>query len=208
MRNLFVILFSCLLVSVSTATTAYAQKLPKAVKKTIKANVKQFEKEDWSLEGTGTFESVLTSHHMALSSEGAMEIVSTATDKQSINLAKAVVRNNAINEYVEYTRSMVRARVNTDMADLANEQRENFVAGYERLIVKEIDGDIKRSFYLFRRNKKTNTYDVQGYFVVDEAKAAAATKRALQNAAKELEIATSYADKVSEFVKDGFKDMK
>ena len=62
--------------------------------------------------------------------------------------------------------------------------------------------------FAYRRNKKTNTYDVQGYFVVDEAKAAAATKRALENAAKELEIATSYADKVSEFVKDGFKDMK
>ena len=84
MRNLFVILFSCLLVSVSTATTAYAQKLPKAVKKTIKANVKQFEKEDWSLEGTGTFESVLTSHHMALSSEGAMEKIGRASCRERV----------------------------------------------------------------------------------------------------------------------------
>ena len=203
MRTLFLILISCLLVSTNIT---YAQS-SKATKKVIKANAKQFEKEGWSLDGTGTFGSVLEAHYAALDSGDAMELVGNANAKQSINIAKTIARNNAINEYVEYTRSMIRARINTDITDMNSEQRENFVAGYERLVVKELDGDMKPSFYLYRRNGD-GTYEMRAFFVVDEAKAAAASKRALEAAAKELDIATSYADKVSDFVKSGLNENK
>lgn len=43
----------------ASTNIAYAQ-ISKASKKIVKANAKQFEKEGWSLDGTGTFNSVLT----------------------------------------------------------------------------------------------------------------------------------------------------
>lgn len=129
-----------------------------------------------------------------------------ANAKKSINLAKTNARNNAINEYAEYARSMVRARINTDLVDLNDEQRENFVAGYERLVIKELNGELKPSFYIYKRNSD-GTYEMRAFFIVDENAAAAANKKALEAAAEEMGIARKYADEVSDFVNDGFNNI-
>lgn len=186
----------------ASTNIAYAQ-ISKASKKIVKANAKQFEKEGWSLDGTGTFNSVLTAHYAKLDSGEAIELTGNANAKKSINLAKTNARNNAINEYAEYARSMVRARINTDLVDLNDEQRENFVAGYERLVIKELNGELKPSFYIYKRNSD-GTYEMRAFFIVDENAAAAANKKALEAAAEEMGIARKYADEVSEFVNDGF----
>lgn len=199
MRTLFLLIIGCMLASTNIA---YAQ-ISKASKKIVKANAKQFEKEGWSLDGTGTFNSVLTAHYAKLDSGEAIELTGNANAKKSINLAKTNARNNAINEYAEYARSMVRARINTDLVDLNDEQRENFVAGYERLVIKELNGELKPSFYIYKRNSD-GTYEMRAFFIVDENAAAAANKKALEAAAEEMGIARKYADEVSEFVNDGF----
>lgn len=189
----------------ASTNIAYAQ-ISKASKKVVKANAKQFEKEGWSLDGTGTFSSVLTAHYAKLDSGEAIELTGNANAKKSINLAKTNARNNAINEYAEYARSMVRARINTDLVDLNDEQRENFVAGYERLVIKELNGELKPSFYIYKRNSD-GTYEMRAFFIVDENAAAAANKKALETAAEEMGIARKYADEVSEFVNDGFNNI-
>lgn len=203
MRTLLILIIGCMLASPNVVN---AQKLSKASKKIVKTNTKQLTKEKWILDGTGTINGKLTSHYLALDSGTAVEFTGTANDKRSLNLGKAIARNNAINEYVETTRSMVRARINTDITDINDEQRENFAAGYERLVVKELDGDIKPSFYIYRRNSD-GTYEVRGFFIVDETKAAAASKRALAAAAEEVGLAIEYADKVSGFVNDGINNL-
>lgn len=202
MRTLFLLIIGCMLASTNIA---YAQ-ISKASKKIVKANAKQFEKEGWSLDGTGTFNSVLTAHYAKLDSGEAIELTGNANAKKSINLAKTNARNNAINEYAEYARSMVRARINTDLVDLNDEQRENFVAGYERLVIKELNGELKPSFYIYKRNSD-GTYEMRAFFIVDENAAAAANKKALEAAAEEMGIARKYADEVSEFVNDGFNNI-
>lgn len=189
----------------ASTNIAYAQ-ISKASKKIVKANAKQFEKEGWSLDGTGTFNSVLTAHYAKLDSGEAIELTGNANAKKSINLAKTNARNNAINEYAEYARSMVRARINTDLVDLNDEQRENFVAGYERLVIKELNGELKPSFYIYKRNSD-GTYEMRAFFIVDENAAAAANKKALETAAEEMGIARKYADEVSDFVNDGFNNI-
>lgn len=202
MRTLFLLIIGCMLASTNIA---YAQ-ISKASKKIVKANAKQFEKEGWSLDGTGTFNSVLTAHYAKLDSGEAIELTGNANAKKSINLAKTNARNNAINEYAEYARSMVRARINTDLVDLNDEQRENFVAGYERLVIKELNGELKPSFYIYKRNSD-GTYEMRAFFIVDENAAAAANKKALEAAAEEMGIARKYADEVSDFVNDGFNNI-
>ncbi|MBO5893587.1 MAG: hypothetical protein J6Q31_04935 [Alistipes sp.] len=202
MRTLLLLIIGCML---SSTNIAYAQ-ISKASKKVVKTNAKQFEKEGWSLDGTGTFSSVLTAHYAKLDSGEAIELTGNANAKQSLNLAKTNARNNAINEYAEYARSMVRARINTDLIDLNNEQRENFVAGYERLVIKELNGELKPSFYMYKRNND-GTYEMRAFFIVDESAAAAANKKALEAAAEEMGIARKYADEVSNFVNDGFNNI-
>ena len=52
------------------------------------------------------------------------------------------------------------------------------------------------------------TFAMQVFFIVDEDAASKARIRAMENAFKESEKAQQYATKVSEFVKEGFKDEK
>lgn len=203
MKKVILLIVCCLFVSTSIT---YAQ-TSKQTKKVIKTNAKQFAKEGWSLDGTGTFASVLTAHYAQMESGDAYELVGNATDKKSINLAKSVARNNAINEYAEYARSMVRARINTDLKDLNEEQRENFVAGYERVVLKELNGAIKPSFNLYRRNSN-GMYEMRAFFLINEKAAAEMNKKALAEAAEEMGVARKYADEVSAFVNDGFQNLK
>ena len=203
MRTVVLTIIGCLFMSVGIVNG----QTPKQVKKVVNTNAKQFAKEGWTLDGTGIFKYVLTAHYEGLSAEGAFELVGNATDKRSINLAKSVARNNVINEYVEYARSMVRARINTDLKDLNEVQQENFVAGYERIVVKELEGAIQPSFHMYKKNEK-GTYDLRGFYLVNEERAAAINKKALQQAADEMGIARKYADEVSEFVNDGINNLK
>jgi hypothetical protein len=102
---------------------------------------------------------------------------------------------------------MVRARINTDLKDLNEEQRENFVAGYERVVLKELNGAIKPSFNLYRRNSN-GMYEMRAFFLINEKAAAEMNKKALAEAAEEMGVARKYADEVSAFVNDGFQNLK
>lgn len=203
MRTVFFAIIGCLFMSVGVANA----QTPKQIKKVVKTNAKQFAKEGWTLDGTGTFNYVLTNHYTELGTEGTFELVGNAADKKSINLAKTIARNNVINEYVEYARSMVRARINTDLKDMNEVQQENFVAGYERIVVKELEGAIKPSFHMYKKNAN-GMYDLRGFYLVNEERAASINKKALQQAADEMGVARKYADEVSDFVNDGMNNLK
>jgi hypothetical protein len=92
-------------------------------------------------------------------------------------------------------------------ADDTSAEFDHFYAAYERLVEKEIKGELVESFCVIRSvDKETGEYEMMTFFVVDESAATRARIRALENAAKESEIAQKYAEKVSEFVREGFKN--
>ena len=62
-----------------------------------------------------------------------------------------------------------------------------------------------QSFSIIRTNTD-GTYEIETYFVVSESAASKARIRAFEQAAKESEAAQRYAEKVSEFVRDGFEE--
>ena len=196
MKTLFLMIVGCLIISTNPV---YAQ-LTKTSKKAVSATAKQFAKEGWVLDGTGTFSTVLTSHYSKLDSGEVSELVGNASRKNSINMAKTVARNNAINEYAESARSMIRAKMTTDVKDVNDEQRENFAAEYERLVIKEMNGTLKTSFYMYKSNDD-GTYNVRAFFLVDEKAMASVNDNAIQEAANEVGIAKENAQKVTELIK-------
>ena len=195
MRTILWIIIGSIFMSTNIA---YGQ-ISDASKKIVKANAKQFEKEGWVLDGTGTFLSVLTDHRSKIEGGKATELVGNANNKKSVSLAKAIARNNAINEYAENACSMVRAKINTDLKDLNEEQRENFTAVYERLFNKEMTGILKSSFYMYRRNVD-GTYDLRAFFIVDEESITTANKNAIQETADQTGISKQYAKEVAHMV--------
>ena len=119
--------------------------------------------------------------------------------------------NSAINEYARRAQSFVQGRIVSDMfnnADEIPEEFDKFYAAYESMVVKEMQGELKPSFSVIRTkgkdDKGNEIYEMQTYFVVNEAAASKARIRAMEEAMKESELSQKYAEKVSGFVREGF----
>ena len=58
--------------------------------------------------------------------------------------------------------------------------------------------------YTIIRTNPDKTYEIRTYFIVSEVAASRARMRALEEAMKASEAAQRHAEKISEFVKQGF----
>ena len=96
------------------------------------------------------------------------------------------------------------------MSDMAGDgtsaegEFDHFYGAYERLVEKEIKGEMEESYSVIRDNGD-GTYELQTFYIVSESAASKARLRALENALKESEAAQRNADKISSFVREGFE---
>lgn len=209
MKKIFIFLIS-MMIMIPAVSNAQNKALNKALKKEYKQKMKELKKEDWKLFGsTRTLEVALLSHYDKLSTlgENGTEILGYASisDPKHKNLLKQNAIANACNTYARNTGSHVRGRTVNDMGltDSEKSEFEHFYAAYEALVEKEIRGELKESFALIKEVNK-NQIDMQVFYIVDEDAATKARIRAFENARKESEVAQKYADKVSEFIREGF----
>jgi len=194
----------------AASTPAFAdlnKTLNKEMEKEYKKKVKQYKKEKWNVMGSRTLEVSLLKHYMKLNDldTDAREVFGIANTKTKNNGYQAAM-NNAMIKYASDAGSYLKGRVMSDVfADGANPDSEfdHFFAAYERLVEKEIKGEMEESFSMIK-NLPNGTYEVQVFYVVSESRAAKARMRALENALKESEAAQKYADKLSKFVQEGF----
>ena len=192
-----------------SAVNAQNKLLQKAQKKEYKAKMKEYKKEGWKIFGSSrSLEVALLSHYDKLNSGGdnVYEIVGIASAFKSKNVGKQTATNNACNLYASQAGSRIKGRVVSDMGSNADDvaaEFDHFYAAYERLVEKEIRGEMNESFSIIRDNGN-GTYEMQTYFIINENAATKARIRAFENAAKESAAAQKYAEKVSKFVREGF----
>lgn len=209
MRKIIPIILALFLVI--PAANAQNKILQKALKKEYKTKMKQYKKEGWKLFASSrSLDVALLKHYDKLENLGdnGYEIVGICAKYKSDNVGHQAAINNACNTYARNAGSHVKGRVVSDMASNGNNtdaEFDKFYAAYESLVEKEIKGEMKESYAIFRdlgNGEKT----MQVFFVIDEDAATRARVRAYENALKESEAAQKYADKVSSFVKEGFEE--
>ena len=192
-------------------TNAQNKALEKALKKEYKTKMKEYKKEGWKVFGTSrSLEVALLTHYDKLTTlgENGYEVVGICARYKSDNVGHQAAINNACNTYARNAGSAVKGRVVSDMAsngDDTSSEFDHFYAAYETLVEKEIKGELQESFSIYKtlgNGEKT----MQTYFIVNEDAATKARIRAYENALKESEAAQKYADKVSQFVREGFKN--
>lgn len=194
------------------APTVNAQNkaLEKARKKEYKQKMKMYKDEGWKLFASSrSLDVALLTHYDKLNTMGedGQEIVGVATKCRSKNVGRQMALNNACVTYAQQAGSKVKGRVVSDMqGDGVNAagEFEKFYAAYERLVDKEIRGEMKESYSIIRDNGD-GTYEIQTYFIINESAASKARLRAMEQASRETEMAQQYAKKISDFVKEGFK---
>ena len=209
MKKVLAILLAVLFILPAAYAADPAKQLKKAKEKERKEVMKRLKKEQWSLLGSSrSLEVALLSHWTELDALGAdgKEIVGISTRTKSKNIGQQMATNAACINYAQEAGSAVKGRALTDMAGSGvdtDKEFENFYAAYERLVEKEIRGEMKQSFSLIRTNAD-GTFEVQSFYIISEDVASKARIRAFENATKESEAAQKHADKISEFVRAGF----
>lgn len=197
------------------AVEAENKQLQKALKKEYKAKMKEYKKGQWDLFGSSrTLEVALLQHYDQLNNlgEDAREVVGIASRFKSKNVGHQQAINNACITYAQQAGSHLKGRVVSDIAangDDTAAEFDHFYAAYERLVEKEIKGEMIESYSIIRclnpkAKPQDREYEMQTFFIVNESAATRARIRAMENALKESEAAQRYAQKVSDFVKEGF----
>ena len=195
---------------VAPVVEAQNKALEKELKKEYKDRKKELKKGGWEIFGTSRSADVtLLKHFDKLNTLGddAKEVVGIASKFKSKNVGKQMAMNNACLTYAQSAGSYVKGRVMSDMAGDgvdAEGEMDNFYAAYERLVEKEIRGEMEESYSIIRDNGD-GTFELQTYFIVNESAASKARIRAMEEAAKESAAAQKYANQISEFVQEGFE---
>ena len=212
MKKLVLFIVAALLCVIAVDAQSSNKALNKALKKEYKLKKKELEKGKWELFASSrTLDVALLLHYEKLNAlgENGYEIVGVASRFKSKNVGHQQAINNACLTYAQQAGSDLKGRIVSDMsgnADDTSAEFDHFYAAYERLVEKEIKGEMVESFSIIRRiDKKAGEYEMQTFFVIDESAATRARIRALENAAKESEAAQKYANKVSQFVREGFE---
>lgn len=209
MKN--IILFLMALCLMLPSAEAQNKTLEKARKKEYKTKMKEYKKENWKLFGSSrSLDVALLTHYDKLNNLGddGHEEVGVASRFKSKNVGHQMAINNACLTYAQKAGSHVKGRIVSDMAGdgvEADQEFDKFYAAYERLVEKEIKGEMSESFSVIRDNGD-GTFEMQTYFIVSEKAASKARIRALENAAKESAAAQKHAEKISEFVREGFDE--
>lgn len=206
-----IILFLMALCLMLPAAEAQNKTLEKARKKEYKTKMKEYKKENWKLFGSSrSLDVVLLTHYDKLNSLGddGHEEMGVASRFKSKNVGHQMAINNACITYAQKAGSHVKGRIVSDMAGdgvEADQEFDKFYAAYERLVEKEIKGEMSESYSIIRDNGD-GTFEMQTYFIVSEKAASKARIRALESAAKESAAAQKYAEKISDFVREGFAE--
>ena len=204
------ILFFMAIALMIPSVNAQNKILQKALKKEYKAKIKEYKKEGWKLFGSSrSLDVALLKHYDKLEVRGekGYEVVGICARYKSDNVGHQAAINNACNTYARNAGSHVKGRVVSDMAsngDDTSAEFDHFYAAYETLVEKEIKGELQESYSVYKdlgNGEKT----LQTFFVVNEDAASKARIRAYENALKESAAAQKYAEKVSEFIREGFE---
>ena len=211
MKKVIVFLLTLIMMMPAAIAADNSKQLQKARNKERKEVMKRYKKEGWQLFGsTRSLEVALLSHWEKLDKlgEDGREVMGISTKSKSKNVGQQMAINNACATYAQQAGSSLKGRVVSDLAGDGidtDAEFEHFYAAYERLVEKEIKGEMDQSFSLIRNNPD-GTYEIETFFIVSEGASSKARIRAMENAAKESEAAQRYANKVSEFVREGFAE--
>ena len=179
---------------VARKEAAEARKMAKAAERSLKRDgYKPFE--------LGSVSGNLEKYFLKVNA-GCGTIVGTSAPCVSENLAKVTALANAANEYAIIQGGNVRGRIVNTASSLSGQQIDNIVASFERLVNKDIRGELVpyASFY----KAKGSLYTARVYCIVDEDAAARARRHAMELALEEQALTEKYGSLVSDWIDEGF----
>ena len=135
--------------------------------------------------------------------DGCEQVVGTAENCMSSNLAQVTALANAANKYAINAGGSVRGRMVSSTSTLSNAQVDNLVASFERLVEIEIKGELVP--YVLAVKEKRGVHSARAYCLVDIDGCLKAKMRAMQAALQEQALLEQYGSSISDWIDEGFK---
>lgn len=133
---------------------------------------------------------------------GCAQVIGVAENCMSTNLAQVTALSNAANQYAMLAGGDVRGRIVSSTTSLTGQQVDNIVSSFERLVEKDIRGELVP--YITAVRNKRGSIAARAYCIVDVDAAYQLRRRALEIALEEQSLAEQYGSRVSEWIDAGF----
>lgn len=172
-----------------------------AAAKQAKAAEKSLRKQGYKSFEIGDVSTNLENYFLKVGA-GCTNITGTSTACMSENLAKLTALANAANEYAVLQGGKIRGRIVSSTSSMSGAQVDNLVASFERLVEKDIRGELIPCAYFYK--ERGGMYSARAYCIVDEEAAAKARRHAMELALAEQELTQRYGSMVGAWVDEGF----
>ncbi len=191
-----------------SSAVAQPKSSDKGLWKTAKKEAKILKKEGWKVDGSMPLENLLYNHYKKLEDVNNQEIIGNVlgnTNVQTLNQGQQWAASMVTVSYAKQARQSIKGRLASEVGAGINESplADSFYEGYTSEVEKEIRGEIKRSFSLYKE-KGSGGIDYKAYYIINEEDAHKARTRAIQMMMEESEFARANAERISEFVKEAF----
>ena len=173
----------------------------KAARKEAKAAAKLLKRDGFKPLELGDVQTRLEKYFLKVNA-GCAQVIGVAENCMSTNLAQVTALSNAANQYAMLAGGDVRGRIVSSTTSLTGQQVDNIVSSFERLVEKDIRGELV-PYITALRNDKGNIA-ARAYCIVDMDAAYQLRRRALEIALEEQSLAEQYGSRVSEWIDAGF----
>ena len=180
---------------------AQTKKESRSARREASAAARMLKREGFKALELGSMESLLEKYFLKVNS-GCSQVIGTADGCMSTNLAKVTALSNAASEYAMLAGGDVRGRIVSSTSSLTGQQIDNVVASFERLVCKDIRGELVSYVTAVRDRRGSVTARI--YCIVDVDAAYLVRKRAMELALEEQALAEKYGSQVSDWIDDGF----
>lgn len=208
MKKVLAILLAILIVPMAYSASPSKQ-LKKAKEKERKEVMKRFKKEGWKLlDSSHSLEVALLEHWDAVDQPNCREESGISTRSKSKSVGQQMAMNQVFVNYAQQAEQTVKGLAASEMNGSGIDtdiELETFYAAYKREVEKEIRGELKKSFSIYRENGD-GTFEIQTFFVINEDQASKARVRAFENAIKESEAAQRHAQAIMDMVEKNLAD--
>lgn len=195
-----------MIIALVAAAPVHAQtrKQEKAIRKEAATAAKRLKKEGYRPLELGKMETLLEKYFRKVNA-GCAQVIGTADNCMSTNLAQVTTLSNAATEYAMLAGGDVRGRIVSSTSSLSGQEIDNIVSSFERLVTKDIRGELVP--YVTAVCEKKGRISARAYCIVDLDAAYRLRRRALEIALEEQSLAGTYGSRISEWINEGFTNM-
>ena len=181
---------------------AQTKKETRNARKEAAAAARTLRREGYKPLELGNVETKLEAYFLKLYA-GCTQVVGTADNCMSTNLAQVTALSNAANEYAMLSGGEIRGRITSSTSSLTGQQLDNLVSSFERLVRKDIRGELVP--YVTAVRDRKGRVSARTYCIVDVDAASRLRRQALELALEEQSLAETYGTMVSEWIGEGFR---